>query len=121
MNFKKMNITCSTGEVVTGYDAYLSSNHWKTLRLEIIKERGSACERCFDVTSSPNVHHKTYKRLGNEKKTDLTLLCQKCHKTIHNKRKEARDQSLAHVKKVVLSLKPEELKELYKYIGEIIN
>ena len=121
MNFKKMKISCSTGEQVIGYPSYLQTNHWKNFRLEVIRERKNECERCFDVVEVPQIHHKTYKRLGKEKISDVTLLCPKCHKIIHNKRKEGRTESVAHVKKVLLTLSPGELKEIRDYINTVIE
>lgn len=34
------------------------------------------------------MHHKTYKRLGKERLTDLILLCEDCHLELHYRVKE---------------------------------
>lgn len=31
----------------------------------------------------PQVHHRTYERLGDERPADLTVLCQRCHRLFH--------------------------------------
>lgn len=82
------NIYCKdTGEKVKTYTDYLRTDHWKNLRKQIIEKYGGECQRCHDIVGeSGNVHHKTYKRLGHERLTDLTLYCNKCHKILHNKR-----------------------------------
>jgi hypothetical protein len=64
------------------YHEYLRSDHWKGLKARY-RASGSfqKCTVCFD----PNVdlHHKTYKRLGQEKLTDLVPLCRLHHDTLH--------------------------------------
>lgn len=91
-------IYCSdTGETASGLNAYYRTRHWKAFRLLIIAERPE-CERCFDPAPNPDIHHKTYKRLGKERMTDVSLLCKKCHAVIHSKRegrKRARQKSFA--------------------------
>ena len=78
-----------TKEVVIGYDAYLHTKHWKLKRRHIYKIRNKTCELCkkkINYNESYNVHHKTYDRVGNEKDSDLMLLCPECHKLIHIKK-----------------------------------
>jgi len=43
-------------------------------------------EESTDNGDDLNVHHNTYKRRGHELGSDLLVLCQKCHKKIHNKK-----------------------------------
>jgi 5-methylcytosine-specific restriction endonuclease McrA len=44
----------------------------------VIKLRGAKCERCGRA-GDLELHHKTYERLGNERFSDLELLCNPCH------------------------------------------
>lgn len=84
------NICCKdTGEIAKDYSTYLQTNHWKALRKKVYEKYNSECQRCHDsVTSeSADVHHRSYKRLGNEKIEDLVLYCNKCHAVIHKERK----------------------------------
>ena len=92
---KKKIIYCKdTNEKVTG-DNYLSSNHWKNMRKVIYDKYKGKCTKCHK-SFSPNkmhVHHLTYKRIGNEKESDLILLCEKCHSLVHQLKRESRKKN----------------------------
>lgn len=66
---------------MVNYQRYIQSDKWKEKRAKIIEER-KQCEMC-DSAENLQVHHLTYKRLGNEDDRDLMLLCQNCHQHIH--------------------------------------
>lgn len=86
---KKNIIRCpDTGEVVTG-DKYLSSKHWKNIRVAAYNYYGGKCQRCGDAIplAVATIHHRVYKRMGQEKVTDLILYCAHCHSCIHKGRK----------------------------------
>lgn len=80
-----------TDETCTG-DKYLSSKHWKGLRIRIYEKFGGECQRCKEIIpfNVANIHHRTYLRIGNEKETDLILYCDRCHKIIHRAKKQGR-------------------------------
>lgn len=63
------------------YKNYLHSTHWKTTKflLYSTKRRCSLCRSKKNL----NIHHKTYRRLGNENPNDLIVLCQECHYIYH--------------------------------------
>jgi 5-methylcytosine-specific restriction endonuclease McrA len=66
------------------YLAYLDSPEWQARRKAKLIEAGHRCVVC----NSPNrleVHHRTYQRRGNEDRTDLTVLCRRCHSLFHEK------------------------------------
>lgn len=68
------------------YRRYLKCEHWQKLRLEALKRSGGACEICgFKPYQNGKlqVHHKSYKNLGNEQLSDLVCVCPSCHKKIH--------------------------------------
>ncbi len=65
------------------YDAYLDSDQWKNLKIQIIKERGRFCERCGAAPNPIYLHHLTYRRFGHELRQDLILLCFQCHQREH--------------------------------------
>lgn len=69
-------------QIMNRYLSYIQGSVWKKLRSRIIKQRGSCCERC-GKTKNLQVHHKTYKRLFNEKDSDLEVLCRGCHMKEH--------------------------------------
>ena len=65
------------------YYEYLSSPEWKSKRAKILKMAGYKCRKCGKPATE--VHHETYERIFNERLTDLTALCRKCHRFLHNK------------------------------------
>ena len=73
-----------TGEIVGTYSEYLETEHWKRFRSKFLrKKRHKICFICGDTPKSIHLHHKTYKRLGNERISDVVALCQLCHEEIH--------------------------------------
>ena len=63
------------------YHAYLKSDAWQAKRRKILKIAGYKCRDCGEHATE--VHHETYKRIYNERLTDLTALCRKCHDARH--------------------------------------
>jgi 5-methylcytosine-specific restriction endonuclease McrA len=64
------------------YSAYLKSDDWKELRQRTIAERGAKCELCGSTTVL-HVHHKSYKHYKRPKDSNLQVVCQPCHQTLH--------------------------------------
>lgn len=63
--------------------AYLASDLWKKIRAKAIAHYGTICNSCGGFGS--DVHHKTYKRTnGNERMSDLEVLCRDCHDVKHS-------------------------------------
>lgn len=67
------------------YLKYIEGPIWRKLRNQILDECGCICTKCNKEFERPmlHVHHMTYKRLFNEEKTDLMVLCKFCHKAVH--------------------------------------
>lgn len=68
------------------YREYIRSDAWKQKKQERIAIDGQCvmCHRPIEQIRSVQVHHVTYKRLGNENVlTDLCTLCGSCHRKIH--------------------------------------
>jgi hypothetical protein len=66
------------------YREYIRSEQWDEKREDYRDSLlPQTCVVCFD----PNVdlHHKTYKRLGNERLTDLVPLCRTHHDELHER------------------------------------
>lgn len=61
------------------YNSYLESDHWKGKRREFLKDKCFCCQ----ATARLQLHHKTYKRLGNESEHDFVTVCRSCHILIH--------------------------------------
>lgn len=66
----------------TAYEKYIASPEWKAKAKEA-RERNRKCSLCNRSGLELHVHHRTYVRLGNEKKSDLVVLCSDCHKMFH--------------------------------------
>lgn len=70
------------------YDDYMRSDAWEAKRQQRIEIDGYKCVMCGRPTQTMkkiNVHHISYRNLGNENVlTDLCTLCPTCHKHIHN-------------------------------------
>ena len=90
---KYKDIICEdTGEVVD-FKNYFSSKHWNYLRMKYnthLREKGmgNTCECCGKERITgyrKNVHHLTYKNIGNESFDELMVLCNVCHEKAHNK------------------------------------
>lgn len=63
------------------YKEYLKSEHWQNVRRKRLSN-GRKCEYCGNGEFI-EVHHKTYKRLGRERYSDLMLLCHNHHTALH--------------------------------------
>lgn len=63
---------------------YLKSSKWKMLKMLKLSKTNNKCESCGS-THNLHLHHNTYKRLGDEKLSDLNILCDKCHNKLHKK------------------------------------
>lgn len=64
------------------YQTYLYSKKWKVKRRKVLSRAKYKCERC-KKRQATQVHHLTYKRIFNEKLSDLMAVCAKCHMEIH--------------------------------------
>jgi len=65
------------------YSEYLNSDQWKRKRKLVMERSNGVCEGC-GVYKANQVHHLSYRRLGNEMLFDLVALCRSCHMAIHN-------------------------------------
>lgn len=65
------------------YQQYLRSEHWQKRRRKLLSGAGYMCEECGASHCELHVHHKDYSRRGNERYTDLLVLCKKCHMARH--------------------------------------
>jgi len=70
-------------EARVNYHEYIRSNAWRRKREQFRKSKlfKGHCFICGH--SQVEVHHKSYKRLGNERLTDLVALCPSCHTAVH--------------------------------------
>ena len=62
---------------------YMRSDQWKSLKSQVLTIQNNQCKLCgssYDL----HLHHLTYERLGDEKMSDLAVLCSQCHQLQHD-------------------------------------
>jgi len=66
------------------YQDYLDSDEWRGLRDLALALAGYRCESCY-TWYSLDVHHLGYRgSWGNERVSDLEVLCRRCHIAQHD-------------------------------------
>lgn len=97
------------------YKAYLLSNEWKQIRIDLLTIRGNKCERCNKKSNRLQVHHLTYERIYNELAEDLILLCGICHQKAHGliKDKPIKKKPIKKTKN-----KPKKTKSIWQIVNE---
>jgi 5-methylcytosine-specific restriction endonuclease McrA len=76
------------------YQEYIKSRAWFAYRRHLIGVMGNCCEFCGSEPGNHNplqLHHLTYKNLGNETFEDLFVLCLSCHEEVHTWPKRKRE------------------------------
>lgn len=64
------------------YREYLQSDHWKEIKW--LYRNSDYPQYCLACSGKQyDLHHRTYKRLGAEWKSDLVPICRDCHNRIH--------------------------------------
>lgn len=66
------------------YMVYLRSPLWRLRRRIWIFRAGGRCQRCGSRRRL-TIHHRTYRRLGHERRGDVTVLCWRCHRRHHER------------------------------------
>lgn len=64
------------------YDEYLQTPEWLERREQALDRAERRCQICY-TPDNLNVHHRTYERRGNERPSDLTVLCERHHYLFH--------------------------------------
>lgn len=69
------------------YHSYIRSREWEIKATSAKCSAGWRCEECSRSgnRTTLHAHHKTYKRLYNEQKRDIQVLCDPCHKREHGR------------------------------------
>lgn len=67
------------------YQEYLSTEHWRKVRLKALRRAGNKCQLCNRSDGQLHVHHRTYERRGKEKASDVIVLCKDCHEKHHGR------------------------------------
>jgi phage terminase large subunit GpA-like protein len=81
------------------YNEYIKSNAWRRKRKQFFESKmwktyphgvkaGKFVCYCCGSDERLDLHHRSYKRFGNERiSTDLIPVCRKCHDEIHKTQK----------------------------------
>lgn len=64
------------------YDEYLNSPEWQAKRVLVLERDNYICQGCFQARAF-DVHHLSYRHVGNELLFELVSICRKCHRRIH--------------------------------------
>jgi len=80
--------TIDTGSMYMSAEAkqaHLASNYWKELKLKRLIKANYMCEvhGCTE-THRLELHHETYQRLGQEKLSDIKIICRQHHQATHD-------------------------------------
>lgn len=65
------------------YQSYMQSWAWQEKRRIVLRRANFQCEGCGEQTAT-QVHHLTYRHLGDELLWELKAVCNDCHEKIHN-------------------------------------
>lgn len=84
--------TAESSEWWDRYDAHLSSEVWREKREAVLLRDGHLCQGCLS-RKAEEVHHLTYKNLGNELLFELVSLCHECHSRSHDRLEDEADLS----------------------------
>ena len=63
---------------------HLQSVYWNNIRLLVLERDKNTCQLC-KTEEAKDVHHLTYKNLGNETIDELISYCRACHDKVHGK------------------------------------
>lgn len=75
------------------YRNYIRSPQWKATCLRAYSYYGRRCMACASPRKL-HVHHATYERFKREKLADLRVVCDTCHRAIHQMHRANRGLSL---------------------------
>lgn len=79
------------------YRLYLESDHWRAFTKSYHEDRATAKE-CFVCGSSTyDLHHITYARLGHEQFEDVIALCRSHHEEVHRVARAGKKLRDAHI------------------------
>lgn len=80
-------------EFTEAYKVYIKSPKWKLMCKRAYAKYGKRCMACRS-TQKLHVHHATYDRFGRELVQDLRVVCDVCHRQIHQTHRANRRLSL---------------------------
>lgn len=82
------------------YKDYINSDKWRE-KSKLFLRKNPTCQICLKYRSE-DVHHLTYKNLGNEQECELMVLCTRCHHNIHNSLPYIDDEEILDMSAVII-------------------
>ena len=70
-------------EWLTKKKLYMSSELWNIKRKRVLKRDNYTCQKCQAKYVPLDVHHISYKHVGDEPLKTLTSVCRTCHSNLH--------------------------------------
>lgn len=67
------------------YSAYTRSPHWKDFRRRYFDAHPARCYVCSATDKPLTLHHLNYKRIGQERFSDVAAMCRRDHELVHDK------------------------------------
>ena len=75
-----------------GYKKYIQSKEWQAVRKRFWESKlPKNCFVCGELDGKMDLHHRTYKNLGNERLMDLVPVHRNCHFEIHDLHRSRND------------------------------
>jgi len=113
-----------TGELSKTYENYLTTKHWKELRLKVAERDKYTCQKCQGTFLYVfQIHHNTYKRIGNESLKDLSFYCNKCHAIIHNDKKNKKDFNRSYsalINQKMSKMSEEQIEQVLNFMDTLV-
>ncbi len=76
---------------------YIKSPEWKIKRKLVLERDNYKCLSCLSANAT-EVHHLSYKHLGNEPLFELVSICRRCHQEIYNMDNDYDSKQIVHEK-----------------------
>ena len=67
------------------YRSYLNTPAWFDIRRAEMEAAGYTCRNWWCKRAAVEVHHKRYRRWGDEQPQDVRALCRRCHRLAHRR------------------------------------
>jgi 5-methylcytosine-specific restriction endonuclease McrA len=66
------------------YHTHLRSEAWREKRQRVLLRAGCICEGC-GARQASDIHHLTYKHMGDEFLFEVVAICRECHERYHGR------------------------------------
>ena len=92
------------------YREYITSEKWRKRKQFYFETHDRKCRACGSLKRI-HLHHKTYRRLGEERDADLVPLCHNCHTSLHREQKRSEENLWIFTEKFIRNKKTNKFKK----------